>query len=375
MVRINQAQSAQASDITQQVNNLNLNAKNPNALPLTSVNKSDRLSQVATTLLPELQKAKPEELATQGQLRQVKPGLLECHFADKNNNILYFGHEQMNKERAILWDHYSDASEDVSDGINYMISSHFNLDFDTDDLDSDLSPEDKAEVCFDKLPAQAITADLVSHLRLNPEKAEDTMRSLENISIGSSVFYAEPDVSEHARYAVYASSKPITDFALDHIVTQQKEDINLKNLRSYAEHTKHILMAVSCGASKNVGEQRGIFKGPLATLNKTKADFSDYRIRKGGLSAALTLVAMQSAKAVNLRYFTISPHDVMQTIILKNFQSEIKRGTVAWGEDDIAAKGWSTHIRDVGDREIPFVFDLKHMKNKLFHIKPATNAA
>ena len=68
-----------------------------------------------------------------------------------------------------------------------------------------------------------------------------------------------------------------------------------------------------------------------------------------------------------MKYFTVSPVKAMADIIKGAHKTDIQKGHIAIGLNQVNAKGWNGHLRDYEEEvEEPMVFDLRKIPNKLF---------
>ncbi|MEC8010273.1 MAG: hypothetical protein VX185_05820 [Pseudomonadota bacterium] len=313
-------------------------------------------------LVTDLKTATPQEIATQGQIKRIHPDLSLGHLVDKNNKVLYFAREKMNDDRAVVWTHFGKHINAVAMCLRTALYSHFKS-----KPEGHTASKDLMNYFFNTAPQNAVVNHLVHNFGLTTETSTSLAAQMDDVGIGASVFNPFKSIEEDNRYVMYVSSKPITGFAMDHLIKPEESDYEeFYQLKEFSAHAGHIQMAVTSGLEDNVHEHRGIFKTPFAMMNAVKPDYSDRNITKGGLSMALQLFGFACAKAEGIKYGTISPVDSMANILAHNKNDDIDKGNIIVGTKALKQAKLYRCVRESEEGEVPMVLKLNSMTNELW---------
>lgn len=336
---------------------------NPQAQLMTGTTITQRLDHPSLApVFTTFRKATASEKQTQGTIREIKPGLYVSHKVDDQDNIIFFAQEKMDFLKSETWDDIKASFNRTTSCLATSLKEFFKpqvgfAQATPEQLKSFYNITDKAETINEIIKQQNISKSNASKL----------VYHLASTTMGSSVFEAKAAKNE-TRYVTYASTTPIHDYAFqfDHTATSQYYQ-NLQQMKFTTEVTGHVSIVVSGGEKGECFEHRGIFKTPLAILNNRNADFKSKGIPSGSLSMALHEFGWNCAKKRGMKYFTVSPVIAMADIIKGAHKTDIQKGHIAIGLNQVNAKGWNGHLRDYEEEvEEPMVFDLRKIPNKLF---------
>ncbi|MEC8010228.1 MAG: hypothetical protein VX185_05595 [Pseudomonadota bacterium] len=310
-----------------------------------------------------------------GRVTEIKPGLVTGQIQSDSNKTLFFAREELTDDRLEHWLDFIDINKNAAGNINHALIDKFELNayqFGSGYYIEDDTLDDQA---FYQTLSESNVLNLISKpLNISVDSAENLARHLYQSKSGYQVFNPNSSSNSEKRYALYISTKPITDFAFDHIDRGSEEFDNTQmNISTYAKDFSHIAMAVSSGIRDKCVEHRGIFKTTASILNKHKEFKTLPDQRKLPLSMMLQFFGMQAGvKYNNAKYFFVAPAVTMGEIFEHNMKPAIDSKAVIIGLDNIKSARLQHLIREHDEQgvecgfEKPFLCHLSRIKNPIF---------
>tara|TARA_B100000676_G_C18041389_1_gene825190 strand:- start:100 stop:1296 length:1197 start_codon:yes stop_codon:yes gene_type:complete len=336
-------------------------SSNPNAR-LDSINSAQVPSRSSTqTINAHFHRATPAQIQGSGQIHEIKKGLMVGHLVDDGGKVIYFARETLTPQRAQLWQAYNDSVSNCASNLSKLISST---------VDSGLKQiAFKSLEHFCPLHLQASIIKSITKNAANISTAEEKLLDLDDklytIEEGSSAFHPVKGYDAE-RHVIYASTEPVVDFALDQIQHAPNGIKSLNALDAFSQHTSHIAMCVVAEIEGKCVEHRGIFKPPLAMMNKLSCSFKSQGIPEGGLSMGLHLFGMKCASRQGAEYMSVSPVKRMGPIFCNGMDKEIRQGHIAVGEKNIQKQSLGQYIKESIQGELPIVCRLNAQTLKLW---------
>ncbi|MEC8010227.1 MAG: hypothetical protein VX185_05590 [Pseudomonadota bacterium] len=323
------------------------------------------MQRLFTNLVP----VRPGSMINLGHVQEIKPGLVVSQITDKDNKAMWLVREELTPARFEHWLDYIDVNANAARCFRSALDMKYDLQ--QEPLDPGFCDEDKFFSSFNE--SQVIDTIVQQH-RLSPLKAEKLATQLDNTYTGSAEFDGDTRQDGEKRYAVYISSRPVNNFAFDHIDRlNSRYDDNLMKMESYLHMASHISMAVSSGIKDGCVEHRGIFKTTVATLNNQNAQITTQDQRNIKMSMILHFFGMEAGRKINgADKFFVSPARIMSNIFAQCMQPELESGAIIEGLDNIKNQGLGQYIREhdveaaIDGFEKQYLCDLTQIQNPIF---------
>lgn len=313
------------------------------------------LSYPAVSFSTEFSKATPQQIASQGVISSPCPGLQLAHLTDKDNNIIYFAREEISDKNptANQWDFVFGEIGALSQNIDDLLHNDPNIkDF--------LSPLLKNQ------DLKALTQKVLAASQWDsPEKLAYTIGKV--AYAGKGLLFSHKDVTHDKKYILYASTKPINDFAF-------KNTDMFSSLEEFMAKTKQMAVMVSAAANKDRMVHRGIIKPPASMISCLNANFTHKGIPQGGLSMALHSFGLECARQDKIPYLTVSPMSKMYMMFTASRLFKASKSALT-GEEAILKKKLThligpTHRNTLSKKnEIPILLKISDTPNSLFPAK------
>lgn len=292
----------------------------------------------------EFPQATTQELASQGQLTEIKPGLLTGHLITDDGRCVYMARQK------------SFSKETDADNYIGALGTYFKQSMVA------ISLYEKPETAFHK---DIKVEDYLVHLQLKStsSKRSTHYNTLKQAKYAITGEMLTSDDFRHAKYfydkkhVYYVSTQPITEVNF-------KQDMSFKTLRDFHTNAGHIAMVITSASNKDRTILRGICKTPSAIFNNLKATFNRNN-QNIGLAVALQHFGIACSKHDGLKYSTFSPMPHMTSIFQKQLQTDNTNGLFV-GRETVSEKGLQAQLGPTKDNETPIVINNEEYQNPLW---------